>query len=148
MSLKDDLGGKNSYYIVEIKALKRILTAAEQTGCPVLCFIDEVLRGTNTVERIAASSEILKYLKDKNVLCFAATHDIELTAILSGCYDNYHFQEEVTDSDVSFNFKLFKGPATTRNAIKLLKMIGYDASIIKGAECQAGYFIENGVWKI
>ena len=68
--------------------------------------------------------------------------------ILSGCYDNYHFQEEVTDSDVSFNFKLFKGPATTRNAIKLLKMIGYDASIIKGAECQAGYFIENGVWKI
>lgn len=40
-----------------------------------------------------------------------ATHDIELTAILSGCYDNYHFQEEVTDSDVSFNFKLFKGPA-------------------------------------
>ena len=104
MSLKDDLGGKNSYYIVEIKALKRILTAAEQTGCPVLCFVDEVLRGTNTVERIAASSEILKYLKDKNVLCFAATHDIELTAILSGCYDNYHFQEEVTDSDVSFNF--------------------------------------------
>ena len=148
MSLKDDLGGKNSYYIVEIKALKRILTAAEQTGCPVLCFVDEVLRGTNTVERIAASSEILKYLKDKNELCFAATHDIELTAILSGCYDNYHFQEEVTDSDVSFNFKLFKGPATTRNAIKLLKMIGYDASIIKGAECQAGYFIENGVWKI
>lgn len=148
MSLKDDLGGKNSYYIVEIKALKRILTAAEQTGCPVLCFVDEVLRGTNTVERIAASSEILKYLKDKNVLCFAATHDIELTAILSGCYDNYHFQEEVTDSDVSFNFKLFKGPATTRNAIKLLKMIGYDASIIKGAECQAGYFIGNGVWKI
>lgn len=54
-------------------------------------------------------------------MCFAATHDIELTAILSGCYDNYHFQEEVTDSDVSFNFKLFKGPATTRNAIKLLK---------------------------
>lgn len=94
MSLKDDLGGKNSYYIVEIKALKRILTAAEQTGCPVLCFVDEVLRGTNTVERIAASSEILKYLKDKNVLCFAATHDIELTAILSGCYDNYHFRKK------------------------------------------------------
>ena len=134
--------------VAEIKALKRILTAAEQTGCPVLCFVDEVLRGTNTVERIAASSEILKYLKDKNVLCFAATHDIELTAILSGCYDNYHFQEEVTDSDVSFNFKLFRGPATTRNAIKLLKMIGYDASIIKGAERQAGYFIENGVWEI
>ena len=148
MSLKDDLGGKNSYYIVEIKALKRILTAAEQTGCPVLCFVDEVLRGTNTVERIAASSEILKYLKDKNVLCFAATHDIELTAILSGCYDNYHFQEEVTDDEVIFDFKLYTGPATTRNAIKLLKTIGYDSTIINAAERSAGYFLNNGKWNV
>ena len=148
MSLKDDLGGKNSYYIVEIKALKRILTAAEQTGCPGLCFVDEGLRGTNTVERIAASSEILKYLKDKNVLCFAATHDIELTAILSGCYDNYHFQEEVTDDEVIFDFKLYTGPATTRNAIKLLKTIGYDSTIINAAERSAGYFLNNGKWNV
>lgn len=148
MSLKDDLSSSNSYYIVEIKSLKRILDAIEQPGEPVLCFVDEVLRGTNTVERIAASSEILKSLKGKNVVCFAATHDIELTAILKNCYNNYHFQEEVTENDVKFNFRLFKGPATTRNAIKLLSIIGYDSNIIKEAEKQAGYFIENGIWKM
>ena len=148
MSLKDDLSSSNSYYIVEIKSLKRILDAVEKPGEPVLCFVDEVLRGTNTVERIAASSEILKSLKGKNVVCFAATHDIELTAILKNCYDNYHFQEEVTEDDVKFNFRLFKGPATTRNAIKLLSIIGYDSGIIKEAEKQAGYFIENGIWKM
>lgn len=54
MALRDDLGAGESYYIVEIKALKRILDAAKE-GKRVLCFVDEVLRGTNTVERIAAS---------------------------------------------------------------------------------------------
>ncbi len=65
-------------------------------GRTVLCFIDEVLRGTNTVERIAASSEILKNLIQAGRCAFAATHDIELTTILKDCYSNYHFQEEVT----------------------------------------------------
>ena len=66
MALRDSLSSGESYFIVEIKSLKRILDAARETGdgsvsnsaeTPVLCFIDEVLRGTNTVERIAASSE-------------------------------------------------------------------------------------------
>ena len=84
-------------------------------------FVDEVLRGTNTVERIAASSEILKSVNAGKALVFAATHDIELTTLLSGQYDNYHFQEKVTDNEVIFDFKLYSGPATTRNAIKLFK---------------------------
>lgn len=88
-------------------------------------------RGTNTVERIAASSEILKNLNTGRALCFAATHDIELTTILKDCYSNYHFQEEVTEDEVKFDYKLYAGPATTRNAIKLLNVIGYDKNIIK-----------------
>ena len=137
MALRDDLNAQNSYYIVEIKSLKRILDA-----------VDEVLRGTNTVERIAASSEILKSLRYKNVLVFAATHDIELTYLLEKYYDNYHFQEEVTDDDVKFNYRLFTGPAVTRNAIKLLGVIGYNKNIIDAAESQAGYFIRSGSWKV
>ncbi|MGN0318840.1 MAG: hypothetical protein ACI4E1_12990 [Lachnospira sp.] len=147
MALRDDLSNSSSYYMVEIKSLKRILDAAGYNDIPELCFVDEVLRGTNTVERIAASSEILKSLCTKNVLCFAATHDIELTTILKGYFDNYHFQEEVTDDDVKFNFKLYKGPATTRNAIKLLGVIGYDKNIIRAAENSAAYFCDNGSWK-
>ncbi|MDD3239216.1 MAG: hypothetical protein PHW47_03860 [Lachnospira sp.] len=147
MALKDDLSNSNSYYIVEIKSLKRILDAVNEPGKPVLCFIDEVLRGTNTVERIAASSEILSSISNHRALCFAATHDVELTTMLNMSYDNYHFQEEVADRNVLFNFRLFKGPATTRNAIKLLDMIGYDAAIIAGAEKKAGHFLDKGTWE-
>lgn len=147
MSLRDDLGNSDSYYIVEIKSLKRILDRiADKNSMPVLCFVDEVLRGTNTVERIAASSQILKSIRYSNALCFAATHDIELTSLLEKYYDNYHFQEEVTDDDVRFNYKLFKGPATTRNAIKLLNIIGYDKEVISAAENCAAAFLKNGSW--
>ncbi|MGN0327760.1 MAG: hypothetical protein ACI4D4_02140 [Lachnospira sp.] len=148
MALRDDLGSSSSYYIVEIKSLKRILDAIDSEGMPVLCFIDEVLRGTNTVERIAASSEILKSIDNKKAVCFAATHDVELTTLLMPGYENYHFQEEVTEDEVLFNFRLYKGPATTRNAIKLLKTVGYDNSIIAAAQRQASYFLDKGMWNV
>ena len=148
MALRDDLSSSNSYYIVEIKSLKRMLDAASKEGHPVLMFVDEVLRGTNTVERIAASSEILKSIRTDKALVFAATHDVELTSLLRGKYDNYHFQEEVTDDEVVFDFKLYTGPAKTRNAIKLLKNIGYDSTIINAAERSAGYFLNNGKWNV
>ena len=76
---------------------------------PILCFVDEVLRGTNTLERIAASSRILATLAKENALCFAATHDIELTYILENYYSNYHFREKVEGNQVLFDYKLYKG---------------------------------------
>lgn len=147
MALRDDLMSNESYFIVEIKSLKRIMDAINDET-PVLCFVDEVLRGTNTVERIAASSYILNTLRQKNALCFAATHDIELTNILEEYYSNYHFTEEVKDDDVLFSYKLLKGRATSRNAIKLLNVIGFDKEIVKNAEKMAEQFIEKGVWEL
>lgn len=105
MALRDDLESKESYYIVEIKSLKRILDSAKEET-PLLCIVDEVLRGTNTIERIAASSEILASLCLPHVLSFAATHDIELTYMLEEYYTNYHFEEEVKKDDVKFNYLL------------------------------------------
>ncbi len=148
MSLRDNLSGGESYYMVEIRALKRILDEMKYEERPLLCFVDEVLRGTNTVERIAASTQILKSLAVKNVLCFAATHDIELTNLLKVEYDNYHFTEEVRNGDVLFNYQLLPGSATTRNAIKLLETIGYPSDIIKTAEQMAENFSETGKWHI
>ncbi len=148
MALRDDLESNESYYIVEIKSLKRIIDAVEKDDTTVMCFIDEVLRGTNTVERIAASSEILKELAKKDTICFAATHDIELTKILENEYHNYHFEEEVKNDDVLFNYLLKTGPATTRNAIKLLKVIGYNDDIISGATNKALNFLDKGNWEI
>lgn len=147
MALSDNIEAGESYYIVEIKSLKRIVDAVCKPGAKILCFIDEVLRGTNTVERIAASSEILKNLASNGVMCFAATHDIELTHILEDYYSNYHFTEEVKDDNVVFSYLLQKGRATSRNAIKLLKIIGYDNAIIDNSKRRADDFINTGVWR-
>ena len=98
----------------------------------MLCFIDEVLRGTNTLERIAASSRILASLSDENALCFAATHDIELTYILENCYSNYHFREKIEGDRVLFDYKLYRNRAVTKMP-SLLKLMGYSESIIKEA---------------
>lgn len=146
MALRDDLGSGESYYIVEIKALKRILDAC-QKGEKVLCFVDEVLRGTNTVERIAASAQILQSLREDDVLCFAATHDIELAELLKDDYDNYHFEEEIRDGDISFQYRLLNGKATTRNAIRLLEIIGYSSEVTHRAMERAERFLETGVWQ-
>lgn len=148
MSLRDSLESSDSYFMVEIKAIKRIIDfSKENPDTKVLCFVDEVLRGTNTVERIAAGCQILKNFANNNVLAFAATHDGELTILLNDCYDNYHFDEEISGDDVLFNYMIKEGRATSRNAIKLLNVMGFDNSIVSSAESMATRFIETGEWK-
>ncbi|MBQ8044206.1 MAG: DNA mismatch repair protein MutS [Clostridia bacterium] len=145
MALRDDLISGESYYMVEIKSLKRIITAKHEDR-PILCFVDEVLRGTNTLERISASAHILTHIAHDKAMCFAATHDIELTKILSKDYKNYHFQEKIMDNDVKFDYKLYDGETKSRNAIKLLKMIGYSDEIVDKASNMANNFLESGNW--
>ena len=147
MALRDDIFQGESYYMVEIKSIKRILDAASEEGSEVLCFVDEVLRGTNTVERIAASTQILRKLSERGVCCFAATHDIELTALLNDDYYICHFEGDISDDDVKFDYKLKEGPATTRNAIKLLGVLGYDEMIVTRAQKMADGFMKNGSWE-
>ena len=146
MALRDSIFKNESYYIVEIKSLKRILDRVNKE-IPTMVFIDEVLRGTNTLERIAASSRILVSLAKMNTLCFAATHDIELTHILENYYSNYHFQERIVGSQIQFDYKLYKGRAVSKNAIMLLSLLGYSQDIIQTAEKAAEDFMTNGEWK-
>ncbi len=147
MALQDSIFSKESYYIVEIKSLKRILDRLNNE-VPTLCFVDEVLRGTNTLERIAASSQILYSFAQRNALCFAATHDIELTHILENHFSNYHFQEQIVDNNILFDYKLFQGRAISKNAIKLLGVMGYSEEIIENASKGANEFLDKGVWSI
>lgn len=147
MALSDNLSEGESYYIVEIKSLKRICDALNDE-VPLLVFIDEVLRGTNTLERIAASSQILKYIAERNCLLFAATHDIELTQLLKDYFELYHFEERVKEKSVVFDYKLKPGPTTTRNAIKLLNMLGFEEDIIDKATKQADEFSSSGEWRL
>lgn len=145
MALRDNIFNNESYFIVEIKSLKRIIDSLNDE-MPCLCFVDEILRGTNTVERISSSSEVLNYFGNSNCICVAATHDIELTRILESVFDNYHFQEDIVDNQIKFDYKLYSGRAETRNAIKLLKFLGYKESIVKRAEERAEDFVKTGSW--
>ena len=146
MAMKDSVRDGESYFIAEIKSLKRIL-AFLNDRIPCLCFIDEVLRGTNTIERIAASSQVLLHLAGSRSICMAATHDIELTHILEKIYRNLHFQENIEDGRIVFDYRLYEGRATSRNAIKLLRLMGYDESIVHKAENRAAQFATQGSWE-
>lgn len=145
MALKDDLLNQESYYIAEIRSLKRILDGLNDQY-PLFCVIDEVLRGTNTIERIAASSEVMRYLSGKNCICLTATHDIELVSILDGLFDNYHFHESFIGDTLVFDYKIYPGKSNTRNAIKLLEIMGYPEDTVKAARNKAERFEQKGGW--
>ena len=131
MAVRDNLLSGESYFVTEIKSLKRILDKIPQLYC--VCLIDEILRGTNTTERIAASYSVLMHMDRLDCLCAAATHDIELTKMLTGVYDNFHFAEEIKDNEITFDYRIRQGPARTRNAVKLLEVMGFSPDIISEA---------------
>lgn len=145
ISLKDDLEQQESYYMAEIKALKRIFDSARE-GNKVLCLVDEVLKGTNTLERIAASTEILKDLLQFQVLCIAATHDMELTKLLSNIYKNMHFKEILTDNELQFDYRIKEGICPSGNAIKLLELMGFSSELIQNSKERISNFKEKGAW--
>ena len=109
--------------------------------------VDEVLRGTNTRERIAASCQILLMMCKLGILCLAATHDRELTQLLEEEYENYHFQEELVDGDVKFTYRILPGRADSSNAIGLLEQLGYGSEITQGARHMIEKFERQGEWK-
>jgi len=141
MAMRDDILAGESYFIVEVKSLKRILDLVQKYPCT--CYIDEILRGTNTIERIASSVAVLEHLHLLDCLCVVASHDIELTNILADKYDNYHFCEQITDDKITFDYKLKEGVSRTQNAIKLLKLMGYNSEIVKRAE-ELSWINKNG----
>jgi len=132
MSLRDDILTGESYYIREVKYLKRMLDKAD-AGIPVLCVIDEILRGTNTGERLAASEAILKYFTDKMCFVLVASHDLELLNKMQKDYACYYFDSQVGEKDIYFDYRLHKGMGGKSNAIALLTLLGYPEHIVKTA---------------
>jgi len=130
ISPKDDLAQGKSYYLGEAEAVLRIIKKVEGKLC-CLCIIDEIFRGTNPIERIASSTEILNYIMEHNAICVVATHDLELTELTSHYFEPFYFSENVDDNEgISFDYKIKRGVSPTRNAIKLLKYLGYPEEII------------------
>lgn len=146
MAISDSIRDGESYYIAEIRSLKRILDA-QCIKTPILCAVDEVLRGTNTVERIAASTEVLKALSTPHTLCLAATHDVELCELVGDAYGLAHFQETITDHDIQFDYRIKPGKATSRNAINLLRLMGFPDDMVQAAHHRADTYLHSGQWR-
>lgn len=143
MALADNILGKESYYVVEARSIKRMCDIAA-SDC--LFIIDEVLKGTNTVERIAAGANILKFLCASGALCFAATHDRELTLLLNGNMDLYYFTEEIKEDSVTFPFLIKKGVSDKTNAISLLRMLGFDSTVTDSADRLVDRYNKTASW--
>jgi DNA mismatch repair ATPase MutS len=119
-----------SHYFAEIETIDRFIRDRKQGGIQILA-IDEPFNGTNTVERIAVARSVLESLGE-HAIVLTTTHDVELQDLLSESYMLFHFQEN-PDVDGYFDYKLKPGPATARNAIKLLKKIGFPEEIVANA---------------
>jgi DNA mismatch repair ATPase MutS len=143
ISPNDDLANGKSFFMAEVESILRIINALEKE-VPVFCPIDEIFRGTNPIERISMSAEILIYLNKGKSISIVATHDRELVEILKENYEFYYFSENVDSTKgLSFDYKLKRGVSQTRNAIKLLEYSSYPQVIIdnsyKRAESIEGF---------
>jgi DNA mismatch repair ATPase MutS len=93
--------------------------------------LDEIFKGTNTIERISGGKAILSYLNNSNHIVLVSTHDIELTDLLAqNNYDLYHFSEHIEQEELQFDHLLKKGKLQTRNAIRILELYDYPSEII------------------
>jgi DNA mismatch repair ATPase MutS len=134
----DDLLSGKSYYAVEVEAVLALVRAGK-TDVPHLFLFDEMFRGTNAVERIAAGEAVLASLvaapqaAPRPHVAIAATHDRELVDLLQARYASCHFTDSVGPNGLVFDFKIHPGPATSRNAIALLKLAGAPDDLVEQA---------------
>mgnify|MGYP003732683627 FL=1 len=127
--ISDDLLNDKSYYFEEVITIKEMIDKSEDEKSN-LFLLDEIFKGTNTIERISAGKAVLSFLAKGNNLVFVSTHDIELADILNDAFDFYHFSETVDKKTVDFDYKLKSGKLKTRNAIKILQINKYPEKII------------------
>ncbi len=133
MRRNDDLTEGKSFYLGEVERVKKLVDQAAQKDGSNLYLLDEIFRGTNTIERISASLEVLKWLNSSSDFVLASTHDLELVDLLDEEYEFYHFAEEVHDQTLTFDYKIKLGYSSTKNAIKLLGICNYPEEIVSGA---------------
>ncbi|KMQ51354.1 Mismatch repair protein MutS-like ATPase [Chitinispirillum alkaliphilum] len=130
--ISDDVMSGKSYYFQEVLAVKNLLTASQTDSSCLFC-LDEIFRGTNTIERIAIAKAVLSRICLNGNIVIVSTHDIELSGLLRGNYDLYHFREDVEDGTVHFDFKLKRGFLKKHNAIRILQINGYPQDLIQEA---------------
>jgi len=127
MSVSDSVTDGISYFYAEVKRLKALLDALETSHAqPLFFLIDEIFRGTNNRERLQGSRAYIRSVVTKHGVGIVATHDLELVNLEDEHSDivNYHFQEDVLNGSMIFDYLLRKGPCPTTNALKIMQLEG------------------------
>ncbi|CAG5067624.1 DNA mismatch repair protein MutS [Dyadobacter sp. CECT 9623] len=130
--ISDDLLGEKSYYFEEVMTVRQLLEES-RTGACNLFLLDELFKGTNSVERIAVGKSVLSYLTQGGNLVLVSTHDRELADYLTDTFDLYHFTEVIDGNDIHFDYKIKPGKLTTTNAIRILELNNYPAEVVNEA---------------
>lgn len=128
MRTQDSLAENTSSFYAELKRLKDLLTITESNTTPVLYFLDEILKGTNSVDRHKGGKALIEQLHDRNASGFVSTHDLELGE-MSEVYKyvkNYSFKSYFKDNVLKFDYKLESGICQEANAAALMRQIGID----------------------
>ena len=120
-----------SLFFAELERILSFVQTAERDGQGVF-LIDELFRGTNTPERVAAGKAVLDSL-GAHAQVLVTTHDIELQHLLGSGFLTFHFVENPELPEV-FDYRLHPGVSTTKNAIKLLEKLGFPSAIVREAQ--------------
>lgn len=121
MRTSDDLTHGISYFNAELLRLKQLIGVLDDT--PTLVILDEILRGTNSKDKLHGSQIFLEYLSQHNVTAIIATHDLELSQMAEDHGDRFHnycFEISIGEQ-VSYDYRITPGIAKNQNATYLLK---------------------------
>jgi len=140
IQVRDDLEGGRSYFQVEADRVAGLLArAAGET--PTLFIVDELLRGTNSVERIALTEAVMLALVRRDGptphVAVIATHDLEVAAAVVPPYAAWHFRETLAKGELTFDYRRREGPSPTRTGILVLEAAGAPAAVIADAHARA-----------
>jgi DNA mismatch repair ATPase MutS len=124
--INDSLHKGNSRFYAEIKRLRQIYDLAGQQP-PLLFLLDELLQGTNSNDRRTGAEGVVRALLERGAIGAISTHDLALTDIgasANGGLRNMHFQDEIENGKMKFDFKLQEGVVTRSNGLELMRSIG------------------------
>lgn len=128
MRISDNLEESTSTFYAELKKLKTVIDLVNE-GAKVFILLDEILRGTNSLDRHTGSVALLKQLIKKHAAGIIATHDVELAQLKETFPHNilnYHFDAQVSNNELYFDYKLKTGVCESLNASILMKKIGIE----------------------
>ncbi len=132
MRVDDSLAEGVSLFMAELLRIRGIVGDADEPDAEgrVLYLLDEVFHGTNTAERRVAARAVIRHLLARDALGAVSTHDLALAQApdLEGAAVPVHFRESLAqeggETNLTFDYRLRPGVATTRNALKLLDAVG------------------------